>query len=83
MINFENATIELNLDYGFVWAENSEGRTLFQACLEEEEGEFVSSINSKDSGWNWGECGDVNGNATDEDLRNFLELAKQYTLKVN
>lgn len=84
MINFENATIDYNLEHGFAFAFDSDGKGFFQVCLEQRKdgNGFKKSIKSKDCGWNEGICGDVNAVATNSDLKEFLILARKHGLKI-
>lgn len=84
MINFDNATIEYDLEYGFAWAEDESGKNLFQVSLESrsDHNGFKKEINADDCGWDWGLCGDNNGDATHQDLVNFLKLARKYGFKI-
>lgn len=51
---FRGATIEIDVEAGFAWAEK-DGQNLFQVCVDED-----GQINRKESGFSWGVCGDFN-----------------------
>jgi hypothetical protein len=84
-----NAThINTDLENGFVFATDFfDKENYFQACLElKKDGNgYKKEINSGDSGWDDGLCGDYNksiGVATEEHYAEFLKLARKCGIKV-
>jgi len=78
--------IEIDLENGFAYATDDLGENnYFQACLvskTDKNGEFLrhrKMIDSEDTGYDWGVCGDHNSSIevdNQESLNKFLELAK-------
>lgn len=69
---FDGATLELDIEAGFAWAEK-DGENLFQVCVDED-----GEINSKDSGFELGLCGDYNTSKHGGDYDNLKLIHDQF-----
>ena len=73
---FENATLVIDAEAGFAWAENEKGENLFQVCCNES-----GEINFEDCGWNWGMCGDYNFSMHGGDYDDLKAVFDQFRAK--
>lgn len=71
--SLDSATIQTDLEHGFLWLENGDGENVLQLCCNEK-----GQVDPLDHGGDWGICWDVNSEVYGNvELRN---LAIEYAL---